>query len=135
MFDASQYATLRAVVDRMIPVDDAPGGLDAEVDRYLLTLLQHETGLIPTYTAALTALHHEADIRHHQPFAALTPDQMDVILHDVAAGTTQAVWLTDAPAFVALLAEQCAEGFYADPRQGGNKDTISWRMIGFEERR
>jgi hypothetical protein len=60
---------------------------------------------------------------------------MDVILHDVAAGATQAVWLTDAPAFVALLAEQCAEGFYADPRQGGNKDTISWRMIGFEERR
>ena len=66
MFDASQYATLRAVVDRMIPVDDAPGGLDAEVDRYLLTLLQRETGLIPTYTAALPALPAAADNRHHR---------------------------------------------------------------------
>jgi peptidoglycan/xylan/chitin deacetylase (PgdA/CDA1 family) len=74
----------------MIPVDDAPGGLDAEVDRYLLTLLQRETGLIPTYIAALTALHHVGlHIRHHQSFAALTPDQMDAILHDVAAGATE----------------------------------------------
>jgi len=134
MFDASQYGTLRAVVDRMIPGDDAPGGLDAEVDRYLLSLLQKETGFIAIYSVALTALHHEAEIRYHQSFANLTHNQMDTILHEVAAGTTKAVWLTDAPAFVALMAEQCGEGFYADPRQGGNKETISWRMIGFEER-
>jgi hypothetical protein len=36
---------------------------------------------------------------------------------------------------IALIAEHCAEGFYADPRQGGNIDMVSWRMIGFEERR
>ena len=32
----------------------------------------------------------------------------------------------------ARLVELAHEGFYADPGNGGNRDAVSWRMIGYE---
>lgn len=136
MFDATQYATLRLAIDRMIPVDDAPGGLDAGVDRYIMHFLQHDgAGFSTQYESALTALFHEAHIRYGRAFAELSPEQADAVLYDVQHNHTRVDWPWPASAFVAMLAEHCAEGFYADPRQGGNAHEVSWRMIGFEERR
>lgn len=136
MFDATQYATLRAVIDCMIPADEAPGGLMAGVDRYLIHFLQHDgVGFVSQYQSAMTALQHEAELRHGSGFAQLTQAQATDLLHALERNETQAVWLTSPSAFVALMAEHCAEGFYADPRQGGNVNGVSWVSIGFEERR
>jgi gluconate 2-dehydrogenase gamma chain len=33
--------------------------------------------------------------------------------------------------FFALLVEHTMQGFYGDPRHGGNRDRVGWRMIGF----
>ena len=33
-------------------------------------------------------------------------------------------------AFFALLRDHTMMGFYGDPRHGGNKDRVSWRMLG-----
>ena len=33
-----------------------------------------------------------------------------------------------------MIVEHCAEGFYSNPENGGNKDGIAWEMIGFEVR-
>lgn len=136
MFDATQYATLRTLVDRMIPADDAPGGLAAGVDRYILHLLQHDgRGYSIQYEAALTAVQRESMARYATPFAQLTTAQADNLLQALAQNDTRVVWAYDAKSFIEMLAEHCAEGFYADPRQGGNDGAVSWRMLGFEERR
>lgn len=136
MFDALQYATLRAVVDRMIPRDDTPGGIDAGVDHYLLVFLQHDgSGFAALYLAVLDALTQEAQARHRCNFADLSAADADALLNDVAHDHTVAHWPYHPGQSLALVAEHCAEGFYADPRQGGNRDMVSWRMIGFEERR
>lgn len=136
MFDATQYATLRALVDRMIPADDMPGGLDAGVDRYILHLLQHDgAGFASQYLTALDALQQEAVAQYGCAFAQLRAVDADALLHGLTHHAPHTRWQTSPPAFIALLAEHCAEGFYADPRQGGNADQVSWRMIGFEERR
>jgi gluconate 2-dehydrogenase gamma chain len=136
MFDARQYATMRAVVECMIPADEAPGGLMAGVDHYLIRLLQGDAaGLLPTYQLACDALQQEAEIRFNQSFADLDQAQATSVLQAVERNELQAVWRVDAPAWVAMCAEHCAEGFYADPRQGGNHNMVAWHMIGFEERR
>ena len=136
MFDATQYATLRAVVDCMIPADEFPGGVQAGVDRYILHLLQHDgAGFSPQYVAALDALQHEALLRHQCAFAQLSLAQATALLHALTAGDTQAAWQVDASAWVTMVAEHCAEGFYADPRQGGNREAVAWQMLGYEERR
>ena len=136
MFDATQYATLRLAIDRMIPVDDAPGGLDAGVDRYIMHFLQHDgVGYSAMYISLLDALHHEAHMRHNLAFAHLSPDDADAILHAFARNETTAVMPWNATQYIDMVAEHVAEGFYADPRQGGNHNAVSWQMIGFEERR
>jgi len=136
MFDATQYATLRAVVDCMIPADEAPGGLMAGVDRYLIHFLQHDgVGFVVQYQVAMTALQREAELRHGCGFAQLTQVQATEMLHALERNEMHAVWLTSPSVFVTTMAEHCAEGFYADPRQGGNTNGVSWVSIGFEERR
>jgi gluconate 2-dehydrogenase gamma chain len=31
-----------------------------------------------------------------------------------------------------MLVNHTMEGFYSDPGNGGNRDAVSWKMIGFE---
>lgn len=136
MFDATQLATLRALIDRYIPADDTPGALAAGVDLYLIRFLQADgAGFLARYTHVLNALEHEAQHRHACAFAALTAAQADSMLNALWQNQTSVIWLSDAVSTLALIAEHCAEGFYSDPRHGANADAVSWRMIGFEERR
>lgn len=37
----------------------------------------------------------------------------------------------DAKLFFDIVLQNTMEGFFADPIYGGNKDMVSWRMIGF----
>ena len=136
MFDAPQLATLRALIERYIPADDVPGGIAAGVDGYLIGFLQGDgVGFLTRYGQALTALENEAQLRHGTAFAGLNGPDADALITSLWQNDTRAVWLCDAPATLALIAEHCAEGFYSDPRHGANANAISWTSIGFEERR
>ena len=37
-----------------------------------------------------------------------------------------------AAAFFARMTDLAHEGFYADPANGGNRDRLSWKMIGYD---
>lgn len=136
MLSAEQRTTLRAVVDRIIPADETtPGGWDAGVgdylERQLAGDLQHLQGV---YHAGLDALTAESRALAGFDFASLSAAQQDAVLAAVERGATQARWLTDPAEFFALLVQHCMEGFYSDPGNGGNRDAVAWRMIGFEVR-
>ena len=91
-------------------------------------------------------------------FVACTPEQQDQLLTDLSEGrpegfggiALQAAPLTSAPssgvqistdvgavvsvgatAFFNLLLQWTMAGFFSDPVQGGNKDMVGWRLIGF----
>lgn len=144
LFSPRQWETLRAVVDRIIPPDDFPGGWDAGVGDYLARQLSPGgdlAALLPTYRAGLDALEQEADavrsVGHSGlvHFAELGADAQDVILARVSKGTAAAKWRKVAPSrFFRLLVEHAQEGFYGDPGNGGNRDGAAWKMIGFEVR-
>jgi len=122
--DAAFGARLRAVVDRIIPADSDPGALDLGTDAFVLAALAGDAAaLLPQIATGLTSLDAEAQRRHGVAFAALPPQFRDELLGEIE----QAPW------FVAL-AELTAEGFYADPANGGNRDARSWAMIGYEHR-
>lgn len=41
------------------------------------------------------------------------------------------VWKQNSSAdFFSLLVDQTMQGFYGDPRHGGNRDGTSWKMLG-----
>jgi len=133
MFNALQSQTLHAAIDRIIPEDDFPGGVEAGVADYLLRQLGRDLAhLAQDYPRFCDALEAEAQAAHGQAFAALKDGQQDDMLTRVERGEVQADWPLDPAAFFAEFIEHCAEGFYSDPGNGGNRDGVAWRMIGFE---
>ena len=135
MLTTQQTATLRAAVDRIIPPDEFPGGWDAGVGVYLERQLQHDLRpQLDTYRAGLDALEAEALAVAGLNFAALDPPAQDALLARVEAGDVRTVWPVAPALFFSMLVDHAMEGYYGDPGNGGNRDAIAWRMIGFEVR-
>ena len=133
MLTEPQRATLRALIDRLIPSDDFPGGWDAGVGDYLDRQFAGDlSDVADLYRSGLDALDVEARTAAGVSFAALAPDAQDELLRRVEAGEVAADWSVDPAEFFRAATEHAAEGFYGDPGNGGNRDGVSWRMIGFE---
>jgi hypothetical protein len=135
MFTELHLAALRALIDRIIPADDFPSGWQAGVGDYLAR--QFERDLRPQldgYRAGLDALDVEAQASCGARFAELGAEEQDALLRRIETGAVTTAWPIDPAAFFQAAVEHAMEGFYADPGNGGNRDGISWRMIGFEVR-
>ena len=135
MLSSQQLRGLQAVVDRIIPADEFPSAWAAGVGDYLLQQLQ--TDLRPrlaAYRAGLDALDHEAQIVAGRHFADLDAAMQDEILVWIDAGEVAAAWPVRPIIWFRMLVEHVMEGYYGDPGNGGNRDGVSWRMIGFEVR-
>ena len=135
MLTEQQLTTLRALVDRIIPADDFPSGWQAGVGDYLTG--QFERDLRPQldrYRAGLDALDAEAQAGSGARFAELNAENQDALLRRIEAGAVTTAWPINPTTFFQAAVEHSMEGFYSDPGTGGNRDGVSWRMIGFEVR-
>ena len=108
---------LRAVLDSIIPPDQDPGATDLGVDNFVLGILATDRADAEPATRAGLAQLGDAG------FLKLNPAQRTAKLTDIA--TTP--WF-------ATLAELAAEGYYADPGNGGNRGARSWAMVGYQPR-
>ncbi len=135
MLSDKQLETLQAAVNRMIPPDDWPGGWEAGVGDYLLRQFERDLKhMVETYQQALDGLDAEAQAVYAHGFAQLSDALQDALLMQIERGEVRTAWAVDPAAFINMLANHCAEGFYSDPGNGGNRDGIAWQMIGFEVR-
>ncbi|HUL76519.1 MAG TPA: gluconate 2-dehydrogenase subunit 3 family protein [Vicinamibacteria bacterium] len=128
-----EAATLAAACDQIVPPDEDPGaalaGVVTFVDRQLATRRKAE---LPRWQAGLRGLDATARRRHGQPFAGLPFETQTSVIQDVEKGAVEAAdWKGVEPrAFFGLLREYTMMGFYGDPRHGGNRERVSWRMLG-----
>ena len=125
--------TLRAAIDRIIPADEYPGASQSGVVDYLVR--QFDKDLRPffdDYCAGLTSLEAESVACFARSFHSLTAEEKDSTLTQVEAGKVSTTWAVPPQTFFKLLTNTTAEGFYSEPEQGGNRDAVSWVMIGFE---
>jgi hypothetical protein len=133
-FTEPQLATLRALVNRIIPADEFPAGWEGGVAGYLRRQLagdlRHKVAI---YQAGLDGLDAEARAAG-APFVALAPAGQDELLARVERGADATPWAVEPAAFFRMAAAHAAEGYYSDPGNGGNRDGAAWRMIGFEVR-
>lgn len=126
----SHRRVLRASLDRIIPADDDPGACDAGVDAYVERQLQGDLRHLSTeFLAGLERLDAEARAKFDKDFADIGAERQDEILARLDEAK-----LTDAGGFFSLLVRLANEGFYSDPSNGGNRNEISWKMIGYEPR-
>lgn len=126
---------LQALVNRIIPEDDDPGGWEAGVGDYLFRQFERDLkAVVPVYALGLEALEAEALAVYNIRFDRLPPAIQDELLARIEIGRVTTLWAVAPSAFFRMVVDHCAEGFYADPGSGGNRDGVSWRMIGFEVR-
>jgi choline dehydrogenase-like flavoprotein len=126
--------TLRALVDRIIPADDGPSGWQAGVGDFLQSML---TGDLRERAAdvetGLRLLDAEARARHGgTAFASLSETDQDAVITDLLSGRARGEWDGVAPdACLTLMVSLTAQGFYGDPDNGGNRNGVTWDLVGY----
>jgi hypothetical protein len=132
---AAEHDLLRALLDRLIPADDFPGAAGTGVENYvtgqLAGALSGRAGMV---AEGLRGLEAEAKARHGKGFLELDGQERDLILADVESGRAGGGWPVPPAAFFDLMVNLAAEGYYADPGNGGNRDGASWKMLGYDPR-
>ena len=124
IFNPHQRATLEAATGRIIPADRDPGALETDVIDYIEnTLASYESEHAPLYHNGVQELDRLAGEQFGSAaFVSLQAEQQDQILTLLEKQRS---------AFFSLLLEHTMQGFYGDPRHGGNRNRVSWKMIGF----
>jgi gluconate 2-dehydrogenase gamma chain len=67
---------------------------------------------------------------NEREFWDLGPPTMDDVLAGLESGSIQLPSIPS-PVFFETLLANTVEGYFADPAYGGNRDMVSWRMVGF----
>ena len=155
-FTPAEARAVEAIVERLIPADDlSVSGKDAGcaefIDRQLAgsfgdsrKLYQQgpfqkgtvpqgdQSELVPAqrYRLGLAALETYCQKNHQKSFADLSPEDRDKILSGLETGDI-ALENFDGKMLFLTVHGNTMEGFFADPIYGGNRDMVSWKMIGF----
>jgi gluconate 2-dehydrogenase gamma chain len=132
-FTVDEARTLAAMCEQIIPADQDPGaawaGVVNYIDRQLCGPLRR---LRQTYRVGIAAVEESSRRLHSRAFADLDSQQQTEFLRAMEAGTVSGeVWKKVASAeFFGLVIDHTMQGFYGDPRHGGNRDGVSWKMLG-----
>lgn len=156
-FHAEEWVFIQAAVARLIPSDDTgPGAIEAGVPEFIDRQMEGAFGQAATwymqgpfvpssplfgyqgkmlprevYRAGIAAT--DAWCKQQKGgkrFAELEAAAQDEVLKGLDGGTIQFAEV-GAKDFFTFLLQNTKEGYFSDPIHGGNKNAVSWKMIGF----
>ena len=125
--------TLAAISDQIIPTDEDPGaawaGVVTYIDRQLCGPLEH---LRTSYRQGIAAVDQSSRVLYGSDFATATAQQQVELLTlmEQRRAPAEAWEQIGSAEFFELLVDQTMQGFYGDPRHGGNREGVSWKMLG-----
>ena len=120
-----QARTLAAICDQIVPADEFPSASQAGVLSYIdRQLVRHYRRHRDAYRFGLEGAQALSQRRFGQDLASLSPPQKLEIVNSIEKQN---------PRFFELVRSHTLEGYYGSPRHGGNRDEISWRMLGLSE--
>jgi gluconate 2-dehydrogenase gamma chain len=82
------------------------------------------------FAAGIKAANAWSHKTYGKEFDRLAPAERDAALKAMEAGKAEFADFNAKPFFEALY-QSAMEGFFADPIYGGNRDKVSWRMVGY----
>ena len=147
---------LDAALARLIPADElGPGAKEADVSCFIDRQLASAWGthsrnyrmgpwqegkpeqgfqsrLTPQeiYRAAIRETNIHCGKTYGRTFNALKAEQQDEVLHALEQGRIELESLSSR-LFFDMLLKNTEEGFFADPMYGGNRNKVSWKLVGF----
>jgi gluconate 2-dehydrogenase gamma chain len=125
--------TLAAACDQIIPPDDAPGaewaGVVNYIDRQLCGALRD---LRESYRRGIAAINKSSRLLYGSDFAVLpTAKQIELLTKMEEGQAPPEAWQNiSSTEFFGLLVDHTMQGFYGDPRHGGNRGGAGWKVVG-----
>jgi len=152
-FTLEEAREVEAIVERLIPADDLSvsgkeAGCAVFIDRQLAghygryeRLYQHgpfvpgvepPSELVPAerYRVGIEQLGRHCQATFGKRFSELEGDQRDEVLRKMETGDIAFEGI-ESEVFFEQILQNAMEGFFADPIYGGNRDMVSWKMLGF----
>lgn len=119
---AQEGVLLAALAEQVIPGDQDPGAAWAGAVNYIdRQLMGHFRKLQPVYREGLAGLDRACRDAHARGFAELPADQQTAFLEKLGK---------EQQAFFNMVVDHTMQSYYGDPRHGGNRDGVSWKMLG-----
>jgi gluconate 2-dehydrogenase gamma chain len=146
-FTNEEGTILEAVIEQIIPTDDWPGAKNAGVANFIdRQLMGPYIRYKDLYRKGLAALNKSCNELFDKNFQVLPSDKQTEILKNMESGkmaflqkagslgqTVNPLWADELDkTFFNLVRDHTMQGFYGSPRHGGNKNYISYRMIGLD---
>jgi len=121
-FTAAEARTADAICEQLIPADRDPGAKQAGVVNYIdIQLTKAFRRHRAAYRKGLADVDAASRAKFGSEFADLSPERQREVLNGVEQ---------DSKAFFDLILTHTRQGFYGDPRHGGNRGMASWKMLG-----
>jgi len=131
-FTLNEARALAAIADQIIPPDQDPGAAWAGVVNYIdHQLCGPFQNLQKTYREGLAAVDQTSRSLHGNPFADLDSQKQISLLLALEQGHVPAtIWQQRSSGeFFRLVLDHTMQGYYGDPRHGGNREGVSWKML------
>ena len=113
---------VEAITEQLIPAGSEPGAKSAGVVHYIdIQLSKHFKKHRKAYNEGLAGVDAASFKAHGKRFVELTSEEQIEVLNTIEEY---------AGPFFQLILAHTRQGFYGDPRHGGNRDMVSWKMLG-----
>jgi gluconate 2-dehydrogenase gamma chain len=128
-FTNEEYKALEAACERIIPKDEDPGALDANVPTYIDHMLPSPElhKMKEDFLGGIEALMRRSQRMFKKSFWEATADQQDDLLRIFRDSPPE----SGEAHFYESLVVLTLEGLLGDPSYGGNKDRAGWALVGF----
>ena len=143
-FTETEATLVDAIVEQIIPTDEWPGAKDAGVTNYIdIQLVGPLNRHQQEYRIGLAAIEASCTKLYQKNFEKLSwENQTDFLMKMESGklsglqkeeGNTDKIWVEGADrAFFNLVRGNTMQGFYGSPRHGGNKNYVSYKMVGLD---
>ncbi len=131
-FTDDEARTVEAICDRIVPPDEDPGAAQAGaavyIDRQLLGPFRDHRA---TYRKGLAGVDQSSAALFGKRFVELSAVEKDKVLTACEGGEAPGETWKALPSkdFFKLIVDHTMQGYYGDPRHGGNRDGVSWKML------
>jgi len=112
---AREFATLERLTDLIVPADDKPGALQADVAPWIDTLLNVNADLKAKYTTGLAWLDTAVAPNGAKDFVGATPAQQTALLDVIAYRKNRTPENAAGIDFFVLARRMTCDGFYTSP--------------------
>jgi gluconate 2-dehydrogenase gamma chain len=117
--------TLAAICDQIVPADEYPSASQAGVVVYIdRQLVRHYRRYQEAYRDGLERADRLSRIKFSRSLLEVATSEQATVVNTLEKQDRR---------FFELVRSHTLEGYYGSPRHGGNRDAVSWRMLGLAE--